>query len=196
MEGRDKVNDPGLAREVPDFSPREYQAAPPTPKGAIERLERLLKLVSGWSIAVGGVAVMMMLLLTISDVIGIKIFDHPVPGAPEFVSFLAVIVVAFAMGYTLIERGHIQVDIFINKFPARLKNAVETLVSLMGLCLFVLLAWYSVIYGNQLRMVKEVSMTQHIPFYPFVYALALACLPVCLYLFLEVLRWIMKTVKR
>lgn len=197
MEGdNNKLNDLGLAREVPDFAPREHRAAPPPPKGIIERLERLLKLVIGGASAIAGIALIAMLLLTVSDVIGIKIFSHPVPGAPEFVSFLAVIVIAFAMGYTLVERAHIQVDIFVNKLPARVKSAVEAFVSLLGFGLFVLLAWYSVIYGNQLRAVKEVSMTQHILFYPFVYAVALACLPVCLYLFLEVLRWIMKMVKR
>ncbi|MDD5190066.1 MAG: TRAP transporter small permease [Dehalococcoidales bacterium] len=196
MDSSGKINDLDLAREVPDFSPQEHEAPPPKPKGLIERLELVLKHVINWSTVVGGIGLVAMLVISVADVIGIKIFNTPVPGGPEFVSFIMVVVVAFAMGYTLVERAHIQVDIFINKLPKRLKSAVEAFVSLLGLGLFVILAWYSVVYGNQLRESKEVSMTQHIPFYPFVYSIALACVPVCLYLFLEVLRWAIKVVKK
>ena len=43
MDGRDGVEDPELAREVPDFAPRERQLQPPLPDGVFERLERLLR---------------------------------------------------------------------------------------------------------------------------------------------------------
>lgn len=196
MDRRDEVEDLELAREVSDFAPRERHLQPPLPEGVFERLERLLKKICNWATWLAGLALLAMLVLSIADVIGIKIFNTPVPGAPEFIAFLAVLVIAFAMGYTLIERAHIQVDVFVNKFPARLKSFVETLVSLLGFCLFALLAYYSVIYGNQLLKVKEVSMTQHIPFYPFVYAEALACLPVSAYLLMEAVRGFTKMVKR
>jgi len=39
-------------------------------------------------------------------------------------------------------------------------------------------------------------MTQRIPFYPFVYGVAFGCLPVCLYLFLELIRMAKKAAGR
>jgi TRAP-type C4-dicarboxylate transport system permease small subunit len=208
LDTGDKVNGLDLAREVPDFSPREHRPPPPPPRGLFERIENSIKKVSNWVTVLAALALIAMLVISVADVIGLKLVPvlgtifktgwvpHPIPGAPELIAFLAVLVIAFPLSYTLIERAHIQVDVFVNKFPEKLKNIVEALVSLLGFSLFSMLAWYTVIYGNQLRIAKEVSMTQHIPFYPFIYALAVACIPICLYLLLEFIRGLMNAVKR
>lgn len=75
-----------------------------------------LKKISGWLNQgfnwVAGAGLVIMLALTVADVIAIKIFSSPIPGAIELVSFLGVVVVAFALGYTQQLKGHIQVEFF------------------------------------------------------------------------------------
>ena len=136
-----------------------------------------------------------MLSLTMVDVIGIKLFRWPVPGAPEMVGFLGVVVIAFAMTYTLFVRGHIQVEFFVMHMPKKGQLVSTALVSLLGLLLFALLSWQSFEYGHMLQTTGEVSMTQRIPFYPFVYAMAFCCIPVCLVLLLDFIQSVMKAVK-
>lgn len=137
-----------------------------------------------------------MLALTVADIIGIKFFKAPVPGAIEIVGFLAVTVTAFAIAHTYVLRGHIRVEFFVMRLPQRLQAAIAAFVSLLCTGLFALLAWQSYAYGRVLQTTGEVSMTQNIPFYPFVYAIAFCCLPLCLLLLLELVKSVVKAVRK
>ena len=164
--------------------------------GKIDRWGKFAQTFSEWVSWVGGVGVVAMLVLIVADIIGIKFFKYPIPGSIEIVGFLAVVVTAFALAYTYVLRGHIQVEFFVMRLPQRLKAAITAFVSLLGTALFVLLAWQSYAYGRLLQTTGEVSMTQRIPFYPFVYMIAFCCLPVCLALLVEFLQSVMKAVQK
>jgi TRAP-type C4-dicarboxylate transport system permease small subunit len=162
----------------------------------IERFEKWAKLLSRWIVWAGGAGVLIMLALTIVDIIGIKIFSNPVPGGIEIVGFLGVIITAFGMAYTQAEHGNIQVEFFVMRLPKRIRAACLAAMSFLGVILFVLLAWQSVKYGISLQQSGEVSMTSRIPFYPFVYAIAFCCIPVCFILLVQMMKNIMKVVNK
>ncbi len=162
----------------------------------IERLDKWAKLISNWIVWIGGAGVVLMLALTVADIIGVKIFKTPVPGAIEIVAFLGIIITAFGMAYTQAQHGNIQVEFFVTRLPKRARAVFGVLTSLLGFILFALLAWQSVRYGINLQQSGEVSMTSRIPFYPFVYAIAFCCIPVCFVLIVEMLKNIMKVVNR
>ena len=164
--------------------------------GKIDRWEEFGSSFSRWLNWVAGAGLVAMLSLTVADIIGIKLFKWPIPGAIEMVSFLGIVVTAFAIAYTLVLRGHIQVEFLVMHLPQRVQASITAFVSLLGLLLFALLAWRSYDFGRVLQTTGEVSMTQRIPFYPFVHAIALCCLPVCLVLLLQFLRSVMKAVKK
>jgi TRAP-type C4-dicarboxylate transport system permease small subunit len=161
----------------------------------IDRIEGFSNTVSRWLNWVAGIGLVGMLGLIVADVIGIKIFSNPIPGAIEIVAFLGVVVTAFAIAYTHILRGHIKVEFLVIHLPARVQAILAAFVFVLGIILFALLAWRSYEYGRVLQSTGEVSMTQGIPFYPFVYALAFCCIPVCLVLLVELLKSVLKAVK-
>ena len=162
----------------------------------IERLDKWAKSISNWIVWIGGAGVILMLALTVADIIGVKIFKTPVPGAIEIVAFLGVIITAFGMAYTQAQHGNIQVEFFVTRLPKRARAACGIFTSLLGLILFALLAWQSVRYGINLQQSGEVSMTSRIPFYPFVYAIAFCCIPVCFVLLVEMIKNIKKVVNK
>lgn len=164
--------------------------------GKIDRLERFTKSLSNWFSWVAGAGLVVMISLIVADIIGIKFFNWPIPGAIEMVGFLGVVVTAFAIAYTQVLRGHIQVEFFVMRLPKRLQASVIALVSLLGVVLFALLAWRSYDFARVLQSTGEVSMTQRIPFYPFVDAIAFCCLPVCLALLAEFLKSVTKAVQK
>jgi len=162
----------------------------------IGRLERVANSFSHWLNWVAGVGLVAMVSLTVADIIGIKFFKHPIPGAIEMVGFLGVVVTAFAIAYTQVLRGHIQVEFFVMRMPGRVQAAITAFISLLGMALFALLAWRSYDFALVLWSTGEVSMTQRIPFYPFVHAIAFCCLPVCLVLLVGFLKSITRAVKK
>ena len=164
--------------------------------GKIDRLERFTKSLSNWFSWVAGAGLVAMISLIVADIIGIKFFNWPIPGAIEMVGFLGVVVTAFAIAYTQVLRGHIQVEFFVMRLPKRLQASIIALVSLLGVALFALLAWRSYDFARVLQSTGEVSMTQRIPFYPFVDAIAFCCLPVCLVLLAEFLKSVTKAVQK
>jgi TRAP-type C4-dicarboxylate transport system permease small subunit len=165
-------------------------------RDTIERLEKFTNIFSKWLNWVAGIGLVGMLGLIIADVIGIKLFSNPIPGAIEIVAFLGVVITAFSIAYTHLLRGHIQVEFFVMRLPARVQAVIASFVLLLGIVLFVVLAWRSYEYGRILQTTGEVSMTQGIPFYPFVQALAFCCIPVCLVLLVELIKSVLKAVKK
>ena len=137
-----------------------------------------------------------MLGLAVADIIGIKLFKHPIPGGIEVVAFLGVVVTGFAIAYTQVVHGHIRVEFVVLRLPKRAQAVIFAVVSFLGLVFFALLAWRSYDFGRVLQTTGEVSMTQGIPFYPFVYAIAFCCIPVCLVLLAEFLKSVAKAVNK
>ncbi|MDD4635417.1 MAG: TRAP transporter small permease [Dehalococcoidales bacterium] len=162
----------------------------------MEKLEKISKGLNQGFNWVAGAGLVIMLVLTVADVIAIKVFSSPIPGTIELVSFLSVVVIAFALAYTQQLKGHIQVDFFVTRLPHIIRDFFGALVSAIGIVLFALLAWRSFEYAQVLQLTGEVSMTQRIPFYPFVYAIAVCCIPVCLQLLIELINYISRMVKR
>ena len=170
--------------------------------GKIDRLEKFANSFSNWLNWVAGVGLVGMLALAVADILGIKLaqagvpFFRPIPGGIEVLAFLGVVVTGFAIAYTQVLRGHIKVEFVVMRLPQRVQGAIAAFVCLLGLTLFVLLGWQSLEYGLSLQRVGTVSMTQGIPFYPFVYAITFCCIPICLLLLVEFLRSVLKVVRK
>jgi TRAP-type C4-dicarboxylate transport system permease small subunit len=144
--------------------------------------------------ALAGAAVVVMMLLTCADVF-LRLFRHPVPGTYELVGFLGTVVIAFSMAYTSLERGHIAVEILVEKLPRRMQTGVEAAVALIGAALFALVAWQSMAYAADLRQSGEVSVTLAMPIYPFIYGVAAGSGLLTLVLLSEALQNTIKAVK-
>jgi TRAP-type C4-dicarboxylate transport system permease small subunit len=65
----------------------------------------------------------------------------------------------------------------------------------LSVCLFGAMAWYSFKYAAKLRATGEVSMTQKIPFYPFVYVMAVCLVVTFLVLVRDLVKSITKAIK-
>ena len=157
------------------------------------KLEKFINVFSLWLNWVAGAGLVAMFLFTIADIIGIKILKSPVPGAIEIVGFLGAIVTAFAIAHTYLMKGHIRVEFFSMRLSPRLQKGLWIVVSFLSLFLFIVIAWQSFKFGRVLQTTGEVSMTQGIPFYPFVFAISFCSLAVCLVLIGEIINLLMKT---
>ncbi len=137
---------------------------------------------------IAGVGLVVMALLIVLDIIGNKVFKFPLPGGIEYVGFLGVVVIAFAIAQTQYFHGHIEVEFIVQYLPQKIQRVLAIFVHICLLALWAVLAWRSVDFGIILQSTGEVSMTERIPFYPFVYAIALCCIPMFLVVLIQLLQ--------
>ena len=121
---------------------------------------------------VGGVALLALTFLATMNV-ALRIFQVPVGGTYEVVSFLGAIVTAGALGYTQKRKDHIVVDILSGKFPAKVKRVLDQASFILILVFFSIVSWQTFVYGMRLLQTGERSETLKIAFYPFVFVVSL-----------------------
>jgi TRAP-type C4-dicarboxylate transport system permease small subunit len=154
----------------------------------LNKFENFNRRVSTWCEWLAVVAMLLMMVITCIDVVGAKLFLAPLLGAIDIVQLSQIIAISFAAGMTLILGRHIQVEFFFQLLPRRVQAVTDSCVNLLGLGLFILIVWRLVELGRSYQTTGEYTATAYIPLYPFAYAVAIACIPVCLVLFSELLK--------
>ncbi|MBU2252591.1 MAG: TRAP transporter small permease [Proteobacteria bacterium] len=158
------------------------------------QLQRGIVLVSRGFNVVAGAAVILMMVLTCADVV-LRLLRQPITGTYEIVGFLGTVIVSFSLAFTSLEKGHIAVEILVEKLPRRMQVGIEAVTSLIGAALFSLITWQSLVYAMDIRQSGEVSVTLTMPIYPFIYGIAAGSGLLCLVLLSECLRSAVRTAK-
>lgn len=146
----------------------------------LEKFGRFNETLSRWVAWIGFAAVFFMVVLTCVDVVGTKLFRLPVPGSLDVMMLLQLIGVSFAAATTLVAERHVSVEFFVVLLPKRARLAIDCLVQLLCLVLFVLIVWRLFTHGYHLQTGREETPTIQVPIAPFSYAAAVATIPVCL----------------
>ena len=142
--------------------------------------------------AIACAAVIAMMLLSTADVV-LRLFNKPIPGTYELVGFLGTVIVAFALAFTSMEKGHIAVEILVNKLPQRVQYVIEAFTNLVSVLLFGLIACQAAIYAMDIKKSGEVSLTLQMPVYPFIFGIAVGCALLCLLLINDFIKSIQRT---
>lgn len=135
----------------------------------------------------GAAALVFMMLITVADVAG-RLFKSPIPGTYELVGFTGGAVIAMALPYTSVMKGHIAVEILVQRLPWRARVAVNALNALVSMLLFAVIAWQCVRLAQSMEASSEVSLTLQLPVYPFVYGIAAGCVLLSVVLGVEFIR--------
>jgi TRAP-type C4-dicarboxylate transport system permease small subunit len=134
------------------------------------------------------------MLLTCADVV-LRAFDRPIPGTYELVGYFGAVIVAFALAQTSVERGHIAVELFVDRLPRRAQALIEGAGGMAATALFFVLAWQSQLYARDLMESGDVSLTLGIPTWPFVICLTFGCLTMAVALLVDAVRQIKRGVR-
>jgi TRAP-type C4-dicarboxylate transport system permease small subunit len=147
----------------------------------------------GFNLLACAVVIIMMLLST-ADVL-LRLWGRPIPGTYELVGFLGTLVVAFALAFTSMEKGHIAVEILVERLPQRAQLAIDAFGNLMGMLLFGLIAYQAFIYALDIRKSGEVSLTLQLPPYPFILGIAAGCALLALLLMVDFAKSLQRTIR-
>jgi TRAP-type transport system small permease protein len=134
---------------------------------------------------IGGIGLTALILFTVIDVMGSKLFNRPFPGYTGVTELCQMIAIAFAMGITYLGGHHITIELLKGRLPRRAEAAMGSFIHLLGLGLFGLIIWRLILIGRAFQTSGEVVDQIFAPLYPFAYALAIAMVPVGLILIFQ-----------
>jgi TRAP-type C4-dicarboxylate transport system permease small subunit len=130
---------------------------------------------SKWANHAAGATLTAVMLITVADVL-LRSLGSPIVGIYELVAFSGAVVIGFSIPFTSWVRGHIYVDFFVGKLPGGCRKIIHLLTRSLGIGVFSLAGWNLMKMARDLQQSGEVSPTLHLPFYPVVYGIGLACL--------------------
>ena len=141
-------------------------------RNPFSRVERGLYKTSDTGKLVGEVILGGIVLLIVADIILRYVFNRPIAYTVEVVEVALSIIVFFGIIICTAQRGHVNMDILLTRFPRRVQGAVNSFLYLLSAGLFGLIAWRCVIYAMQLQDMGRVSIMLRLPSYPFVLVIA------------------------
>ena len=146
----------------------------------LEKIEKINHSISTWLERIGIVALLGMLAVTCLDVIGTKCFKSPILGAIDIVTLAQVIAIAFSIAIAQIAGRHIRVELLLSTLTERSQALIDSVIYFLQCLFFAVVVWRIYRLGRSLQMAGEVSATLFIPLYPFLFAIALGFVPICL----------------
>lgn len=136
---------------------------------------------------IGGAALTFMVLLTTADVI-MRAAGRPIIGTYEVVGMCLGFVVGFCIPKVSYDRGHVYMEIVLDRLPPERRNILNTFTRMLGIGLFLLIGYNLFSVANELRASGEVSPTIQLPYYPIAYGVGVCCFLECLVLVHAIVR--------
>ncbi|HOP85266.1 MAG TPA: TRAP transporter small permease [Syntrophorhabdaceae bacterium] len=140
-------------------------------------MERLFNKITGFFNWIAVIALLLMFATITLDILSSKIINRPITATVDIMSLLATCVASFSLAETIKAGRHIEVDFIISRMPFKIRKILNVVSRLLSMGFFMLIVWRSLVYARNLQVLKEATLTQHIPVAPFVYGIAVACIP-------------------
>ena len=138
--------------------------------------------------AASAVAIAALVAITVFDVGGRYLFNKPLLGAVELSEFLLVIVAFAGLAWAERRNAHIAVDFFTARLPQRAQRALDAFGALVGALFWGCVGWRAAVQAEHVRGAHELSLSWHLPTWPFYLVVTLGSAMMVLLLAVRLLR--------
>jgi TRAP-type C4-dicarboxylate transport system permease small subunit len=128
-----------------------------------------------------------MMLLTVTDVL-MRAGGRPILGTYELVALSLAIVIGFTIPKVSLDRGHVYMEIVLDKLSKRNKAIVNTFTRILCTILFVIIGYNLFLIGHEFHISGEVSSTLKLPFFPIAYFVGVCCFIECIVFLFDIVR--------
>ena len=159
-------------------------------------VEKIVTSIARWLNWIAAFAIVAVMTIVCINVLARIIFETPLKGTVDIVSQLGVIIIACAVAYTQVLKGHIRITVFIDKLPELPRFIIACLVDMIGIILFGIMSWQTSIFTRQTFKIGELSEVLKIPLTPFAAVISFSCVTLTLVLFIDLINVISKRIKK
>jgi TRAP-type C4-dicarboxylate transport system permease small subunit len=122
---------------------------------------------------VGVFILVLMMLLTATDVSMRYFLNRPILGSYEVSEFMMAVLAACIIAHAARLKVHVNVDLLLNILPGRVQNVIGVFTNFICFVFFGLLCWRIILQSEVLHEAGSVSATISIPDFPFVLILGI-----------------------
>jgi TRAP-type C4-dicarboxylate transport system permease small subunit len=137
----------------------------PLEGGQMKKVERVVNDISRGTSTLAGAVLIFISVAIVLDVC-LRLARLPIVSSYDLTEAFIVVVVAFALPYTALRRGHVMVDILVSHFPKTAEKISSAVTLILSLGFWVMVTWAAVDM-LQKKWTNEFSFNLHIPYLPF-----------------------------
>jgi TRAP-type C4-dicarboxylate transport system permease small subunit len=150
-------------------------AGPPEPEAdPLSGSPAALRWCAGLIEALGGLALLALAGLTVSDALLRSLLNRPILGAADIVQVLLVLVVAASLPLCVLAGRAIAIESLVDQLPSRAAAPIRRIAHLVAAAALATLAWRCWINAGEAALFGETTMLRRIPYGPFYAALAVS----------------------
>lgn len=138
-------------------------------------LYKLVGRASMWVNLLAIVFLMAIIALICVDVI-LRIFGMAILGAYELTRVFVALLVSFGLAYTQLKKGHILTDLFLVRFPKRVRKIISTINLFLAVVFYALVTWQLFKFAGKLIKTGQIVEQVELPLFPVMYGVAFGCL--------------------
>jgi TRAP-type C4-dicarboxylate transport system permease small subunit len=131
----------------------------------MDRFEKIVHRLTHFGIALGGAFLVAMMLVIVAVVFS-RLLHIGIAGATEMVEVFVIVTVAFALPYTALRKGHVVIEILLNRFKPRTQAILQAFCSFLTLSIWGLITWSAAVIMLE-KGLSEVSFLIKVPYLPF-----------------------------
>lgn len=135
----------------------------------VTKASRLLDDIAGW----GVVAVMF---LVVVNILLRSFLNSPIQGIYEITGFITAVVIGFGLAWCAVQKSHIAIEFIVEKMPLKVQKAIHVVSGVLIMVFLMFISYRVFFHGFKVIASGEVSATARIPFYPFIFMVALGFL--------------------
>lgn len=144
----------------------------PARMDTITRLDIISSAINQGLAWLAAVSLLMMMLVVVGAALTRKFFT-PFTGSTEIVGWLAALTTGFALGYTQVKRGYVDIDTLVELIPQGLQKFLRCFMFFLSLLFFAMVTWQITLYGLGVFQKGNLSETLWLPYYPLIFSLSL-----------------------
>lgn len=153
----------------------------------LKKIEKGIHLIENILAIFGGILFLAMMFLGTGDVSGRYLLNHPITGTMEMSSIMMGVIVLLGWAYTQRHRGHITVELFISRYPPRVRSIVNFITLLLSLILFLAITKQSTLIALRSWQEHRVIPTLGIPTAPFHSLVPIGAILLCIEFIIQML---------
>ena len=132
----------------------------------MKAISGFLDLIDKVLLAVGSLAVVLVMGIGMAEILGRGIFNAPIRGQIDMIETLMPLIALLALGFNLRDGSHIRMSLLIDKLPERLRYGIEAAGQALGALIGAVLAIGAAEFGARAMRFSDSTPDLRLPTWP------------------------------